>query len=187
MWFPANCIFVGMLWTSFPPLQVRPPPPLQHDVWSSAGHVGQIWCRARDAASSSPMLSCASSTAVQQSRGLNRHRYCAVSLWPTGADDASLLLQMLTVGMVSVLKNITNLFTIFGDITFYGKSYGMGAALLARRPSTAMRTPCTAISMLCHHKMWHELCWSRRSTAVSSRPYPTAVSNVCLPWGWLPV
>jgi hypothetical protein len=28
--------------------------------------------------------------------------------------------------MVSVLKNITNLFTIFGDIAFYGKSYGTG-------------------------------------------------------------
>ena len=26
VWFPANCIFVGMLWTSFPPLQVRFPP-----------------------------------------------------------------------------------------------------------------------------------------------------------------
>ena len=22
VWLPANCIFVGMLWTSFPPLQV---------------------------------------------------------------------------------------------------------------------------------------------------------------------
>jgi len=57
VWFPANCIFVGMLWTSFLPL------------------------------------------------------------------------QLLTVGMVSVLKNITNLFTIAGDIAFYGKSYGTGARL----------------------------------------------------------
>ena len=51
----------------------------------------------------------------------------AMSIHPYRADDASLPLQLLTVGMVSVLKNITNLFTIFGDITFYGKSYGMGA------------------------------------------------------------
>ena len=35
--------------------------------------------------------------------------------------------QLLTVGMVSVLKNITNLFTIFGDIAFYGMSYGTRA------------------------------------------------------------
>ena len=55
VWFPANCIFVGMLWTSFLPL------------------------------------------------------------------------QLLTVGMVSVLKNITNLFTIAGDIALYGKTYGTGA------------------------------------------------------------
>ena len=47
-----------------------------------------------------------------------------------------MLLQLLTVGMVSVLKNITNLFTIFGDITFYGKSYGTGAASPRPRVST---------------------------------------------------
>ena len=46
-------------------------------------------------------------------------------------DDVASLLQLLTVGMVSVLKNITNLFTIFGDIAFYGKSYGTGAPSLS--------------------------------------------------------
>jgi len=53
-WFPANIVFVAMLWTSFPAL------------------------------------------------------------------------QLLGVGMVTVLKNLTNLFTIFGDIIFFDKSYGKG-------------------------------------------------------------
>lgn len=53
-WFPANIVFVGMLWTSFPAL------------------------------------------------------------------------QLLGVGMVTVLKNLTNLFTIFGDIVLYNKSYSKG-------------------------------------------------------------
>ena len=63
VWFPANCIFVGMLWTSFLPL------------------------------------------------------------------------QLLTVGMVSVLKNITNLFTIAGDIAIYGKSYGTGGRACPHLPT----------------------------------------------------
>ncbi len=56
-WFPANIVFVGMLWTSFPAL------------------------------------------------------------------------QLLGVGMVTVLKNLTNLFTIFGDIVLYNKSYSKGPPL----------------------------------------------------------
>lgn len=55
VWFPANCVFVGMLWSSFPAL------------------------------------------------------------------------QLLGVAMVTVLKNLTNLFTISGDIFFYGKRYSAGA------------------------------------------------------------
>ena len=54
-WFPANCIFVAMLWTSFPSL------------------------------------------------------------------------QLLSVGMVTVLKNLTNFFTIFGDIVLYGRRYTISA------------------------------------------------------------
>lgn len=53
-WFPANCVFVGMLWSSFPSL------------------------------------------------------------------------QLLGVAMVTVLKNLTNLFTISGDIYFYNKRYNTG-------------------------------------------------------------
>lgn len=55
VWFPANCVFVGMLYSSFPSL------------------------------------------------------------------------QLLGVAMVTVLKNLTNLFTISGDIYFYGKRYSKGA------------------------------------------------------------
>lgn len=58
-WFPANIVFVAMLWTSFPAL------------------------------------------------------------------------QLLGVGMVTVLKNLTNLFTIFGDIIFFDKSYGKGGLSIA--------------------------------------------------------
>jgi GDP-mannose transporter len=36
-------------------------------------------------------------------------------------------LQLLGVAMVTVLKNLTNLFTIVGDMAFYNKSYGIGA------------------------------------------------------------
>lgn len=35
-------------------------------------------------------------------------------------------LQLLGVAMVTVLKNLTNLFTIVGDMAFYNKSYGIG-------------------------------------------------------------
>lgn len=35
-------------------------------------------------------------------------------------------LQLLGVAMVTVLKNLTNLFTIAGDMAFYDKSYNMG-------------------------------------------------------------
>ena len=59
VWFPANCVFVGMLWSSFPAL------------------------------------------------------------------------QLLGVAMVTVLKNMTNLFVISGDIYFYGKRYNAGTRSLA--------------------------------------------------------
>ena len=38
-------------------------------------------------------------------------------------------LQLLSVGMVTVLKNLTNFFVIFGDIAIYGKRYGAGASI----------------------------------------------------------
>jgi len=81
VWFPANCIFVGMLWTSFLPL------------------------------------------------------------------------QLLTVGMVSVLKNITNLFTIAGDIALYGKTYGTGTC--------ATLNPATTMQSTVHEARRRSLCrWS---------------------------
>lgn len=81
VWFPANCIFVGMLWSSFPAL------------------------------------------------------------------------QLLGVAMVTVLKNLTNLFTISGDIYFYGKRYNTGA-------------PAAGMARTLRHTLRHALiwgCWNRSS------------------------
>ena len=72
LWFPANCIFVGMLWTSFPSL------------------------------------------------------------------------QLLSVGMVTVLKNLTNFFVIFGDITIYGKRYGPGKVIVTAWASQPCWIACHA-------------------------------------------
>jgi len=54
-------------------------------------------------------------------------------------------LQLLSVGMVTVLKNLTNFFVIFGDITIYGKRYGPGKVVAmtmrASHPCTRARYP----------------------------------------------
>mmetsp|Transcript_20692 Transcript_20692/g.62364 ORF Transcript_20692/g.62364 Transcript_20692/m.62364 type:complete len:203 (-) Transcript_20692:750-1358(-) len=53
-------------------------------------------------------------------------------------------LQLLGVGMVTILKSLTNLLTIFGDILFFGKSYGAG--VWATLGLMALSAACGAIT-----------------------------------------
>ena len=58
-------------------------------------------------------------------------------------------LQLLGVAMVTVLKNLTNLFTITGDIAFFGKRYSLGKNKCLA-PAVSRGILCTCVLLTSH-------------------------------------